>query len=203
MEMDFVLRFLVVILVMGSSRAAPRQFQALRLEGGDRLVCRPVGAAGNGKDYDTSVIQSSIDRCAERGGGIVHIPPGTYLTGTLHLRSNISLWLDGGATIVGSTRQQDFPSHWTRWYTILAEDAENVELTGGGGVITGQGHAFVAEFKSEKNVMVSWNVTGDCLGDECRPRLVGFINCKNVHVSNVFLEDPAYWWYNTFLNPKP
>lgn len=183
------------------SERFPRDFR-------DCLVCAPsdFGATGNGKDYDTAAIQSSIDACANQGGGIVHISPGKYLTGTLFLKTNITLWVDQGATIIGSTRQEDFPSHWTRWYTILAEDAENVALTGGG-TVTGQGGKFVAEFVSEKNVMVSWNGTGECGGDECRPRLVGFVNCKNVHVWNVFLEEPAYWWYylaiSETLSPEP
>lgn len=189
-----------LVLVMGCSLAAAPlpparpSFQALRVGKSDRLVCSAsdFGATGNGKDYDTRAIQSSIDYCAEQGGGIVHIAPGTYLTGTLFLKSNITLWVNQGATILGSTRQEDFPPQWTRWYTILAEDAENVELTGGG-VVTGQGLKFVEEFKPEKNAMVSWNVTGNCLGDECRPRLVGFVNCKNVHIWNMFLEQPAYW----------
>ena len=173
-------------------------FQALRVGESGQLVCRPsdFGAVGNGKDYDTRAIQSSIDYCAEQGGGVVRISPGRYLTGTVFLKSNITLWVDEGATILGSTRQEDFPPQWTRWYTILAEDAENVEVTGGG-IVSGQGLKFVEEFKWEKNVMVSWNVTGDCVGDECRPRLVGFVNCKNVHIWNVFLEEPAYWWYSS------
>lgn len=193
-----------LVLVMGCCLAAAPlpparpSFQALRVGKSDRLVCSAsdFGATGNGKDYDTRAIQSSIDYCAEQGGGIVHIAPGTYLTGTLFLKSNITLWVNQGATILGSTRQEDFPPQWTRWYTILAEDAENVELTGGG-VVTGQGLKFVEEFKPEKNSMVSWNVTGNCLGDECRPRLVGFVNCKNVHIWNMFLEQPAYWWYGS------
>ncbi|KAG0597558.1 hypothetical protein M758_12G004200 [Ceratodon purpureus] len=173
----------------------PGRLQALNVgEIQDRLVCRvsDFGARGDGIVYDTSAVQSTIDYCAERGGGVVHVPPGTYLTGTIYLKSNITLWVDEGATILGGSNQADFPAQSSRWYTILAEDAENVELTGGG-IVAGQGLKFVVEFKEEKNIMVSWNVTGDCVGDECRPRLVGFINCKNVHVWNVFLEEPAYW----------
>lgn len=207
-SMELVFGLVVGVLVMGFCLAAAAatplplarpNFQALSVGDNGRRVCRAseFGATANGKDYDTSAIQSSIDYCAEQGGGVVHISPGTYLTGTLFLRSNITLWVDEGATIVGSTRQEDFPPQWTRWYTILAEDAENVELTGGG-IVTGQGLKFVAESKAEKNIMVSWNITGDCFGNECRPRLVGFVNCKNVHIWNVFLEEPAYWWYASF-----
>jgi hypothetical protein len=45
-----------------------------------------------------------------------------------------------------------------------------------------------------KNVMVSWSATGDCVGDECRPRLVGFIDSKDVRVLDITLNQPAYWW---------
>lgn len=186
-----VLGVLMIAVPVSSSRP---DFQALKVAENGRRVCRVTrfGATGNGRVYDTIPIQSCIDHCAEQGGGVVHIPPGTYLTGTIHLRSNITLWVEEGATIMGSTRQEDFAPESARWYTILAEGADNVELTGGG-IVTGQGLNFVVEFKEEKNIMVSWNVTGDCLGDECRPRLVGFINCKNVHIWNVRLQEPAYW----------
>lgn len=184
---------LILVLAIGNCAGA-----SLSILGSSRRVCtiRDFGVTGTGVSYDTLGIQAAIDFCAShQGGGVVHIPPGQYLTGTLHLRSNITLWVEEGAVLLGSTRQQDFEPG--RWYTILAEGAENVEVTGGG-VVTGQGSEFVVEFKEEKNIMVSWNETGDCFGDECRPRLVGFIGCKNVRVRNVFLRDPAYWWYVPF-----
>jgi polygalacturonase len=200
---------LATILVLGTSSLAGNSRPILRdarlqalsvVENEGRRVCSVLdfGAKGDGIDYDTSAIQSAIDYCAVRGGGVVHVPPGMYLTGTVYLKSNITLRVDHGATILGGTNQADFPAQSSRWYTILAENAENVELTGGG-TVTGQGLKFVVEFKDEKNIMVSWNVTGDCVGDECRPRLVGFINCKNVRVKNMFLEQPAYWWYISLI----
>lgn len=76
---------------------------------------------------------------------------------------------------------------------VLAENASDVGITGGG-VVDGQGLKFVVTKNERKNVMVSWNQTGECSGDECRPRLVGFLGCRNVHVWNVRLNEPAYWW---------
>lgn len=75
---------------------------------------------------------------------------------------------------------------------VVAENASDVAITGGG-VIDGQGLKFVEKFNEKKNVMVSWNRTGACLGDECRPRLVGFIGCRNVNIWNVRFTHPAYW----------
>lgn len=75
---------------------------------------------------------------------------------------------------------------------VLAENATDVGIAGGG-VVDGQAEKFVVRYNERKNVMVSWNQTGDCLGDECRPRLIGFLGCKNVKVFNVTLNQPAYW----------
>lgn len=163
-------------------------------EGQARLECSVTefGAQGSGLGFDTVAIQAAINACAFQNG-LVRFPPGKYLTATIFLKSNLTVQIDAGATILGSPYQQDYPSERDRWYVILAEGAENVKITGGG-TIDGQGLKFVKRFDPRKNVMVSWNTTGDCYGDECRPRLVGFVNCKNVEVWDVYLHEPAYWW---------
>lgn len=148
------------------------------------------GASGSGITYDTSSIQQAIDSCS--GGSVLFPSPGTYLTGTLFLRSRTLLHIQPGATLLGSPLQDHYPPEDWRWYVVLAENASDVGITGGG-VIDGQGLKFVTEFNEKKNVMVSWNQTGACLGDECRPRLVGFLQCERVHVWNISLQQPAYW----------
>lgn len=154
------------------------------------------GAVGDGVHYDTAAIQSAIDACqASTSTSLCHVtfPPGSYLTATVRLKSGVVLDVQEGATILGGTRISDYPSEQRRWYVVLAENATDVGITGGG-VVDGQGLAFVKRFDERKNVMLSWNLTGACSGDECRPRLVGFIGCKNVQVWNVRLTQPAYWW---------
>ncbi|KAL5545544.1 hypothetical protein UlMin_005231 [Ulmus minor] len=150
------------------------------------------GAIGDGHCYDTTAIQSAIDACP--AGTICHVtfPPGRYLTATVRLKSGVVLDVGEGATILGGTRIEDYPRESSRWYVVLAENATDVGITGGG-TLDGQSLAFVERFDEKKNVMVSWNRTGSCSGDECRPRLVGFIGCKKVRVSNVKLRLPAYW----------
>jgi polygalacturonase len=188
-------------LELGSPRDSPlrqnKKYGKKEVELGrdGRPVCEVTkfGAAGTGEKYETSAIQAAIDACADfQGGGVVYFAPGNFLTGTVFLRSNITLWIDEGATILGSPLQSHFPLSSSQWYTILAQDVENVGVTGGG-VVSGQGLKFVVQFQERKNVMVSWNSTDACLGDECRPRLIGFVNCKNVHIWNLVLQDPAYW----------
>lgn len=151
------------------------------------------GASGSGLSYDTTSIQLAIDSCSALGGGSVLVPsPGLYLTGTVFLRSRIVLHIEAGATLLGSPSQDHYPPEQWRWYVVLAENASDVGITGGG-VINGQGFRFVKEFNEKKNVMVSWNETGACLGDECRPRLIGFLDCERVSVWDIHLHQPAHW----------
>ncbi|XP_031103384.1 probable polygalacturonase [Ipomoea triloba] len=156
------------------------------------------GATGDGVHYDTVAIQKAIDECAAAVVSSRHrpchvtFPPGKYLTATVHLKSGVVLDISRNATVLGGPRLRDYPEEQSRWYVVLAEGADDVGITGGG-EINGQGLKFVQRFDERKNVMVSWNQTGACLGDECRPRLVGFIGCRNVKIWNVSLIEPALW----------
>ncbi|MDP3001420.1 MAG: glycosyl hydrolase family 28-related protein, partial [Bryobacterales bacterium] len=72
---------------------------------------RGYGAKGDGATKDTAAIQSAIDAAARQGGGTVFVPPGNYLCGTLHLRSNITLELSAGATLTASRDRKDFAEY--------------------------------------------------------------------------------------------
>lgn len=60
------------------------------------------GAVGNSKKLNTSAINNAIEDCARNGGGVVLVPRGTFLTGTIYLKSNIRLRLEEGAVILGT-----------------------------------------------------------------------------------------------------
>ncbi|OIW05197.1 hypothetical protein TanjilG_19828 [Lupinus angustifolius] len=151
------------------------------------------GAIGDGIHYDTVPIQSAINSCPDTFPCHVTFPaPRKYLTATVFLKSGVVLNVEPGATILGGTRIEDYPRESSRWYVVLAENATEVGI-GGGGVVDGQAEKFVVREDRRKNVMVSWNKTGACLGDECRPRLVGFLDSVNVRLSNITLNQPAYW----------
>ncbi|KAK9671532.1 hypothetical protein RND81_12G036800 [Saponaria officinalis] len=158
------------------------------------ISVKDYNATGDGHHYDTVPIQSAIDACPSPNPCHVIFPKGgTYLTATIHLKSGVTLVIENGAVILGRTDIEGFdPKRRDRWYVVLGEGVENVGITGGG-EINGQGLKFVERFDEKKNVMVSWNHTGACFGDECRPRLVGFVGCRNVSVSHVSLIQPAYW----------
>jgi len=59
------------------------------------------GAKGNGSTINTSYINGAIELCEKQGGGTVIIPPGIFITGTIHLKSNVNLYLEKGAVIKG------------------------------------------------------------------------------------------------------
>jgi polygalacturonase len=63
---------------------------------------RDYGAVGDGKTLDSPAIDKAIAAAAEAGGGTVLVPAGTYLSGSIHLQSNIHLVIDAGATILGA-----------------------------------------------------------------------------------------------------
>ncbi|KAK3006272.1 hypothetical protein RJ639_017472 [Escallonia herrerae] len=121
------------------------------------LSVKTYGAAGDGIQYDTLPIQAAIDACttaSTTSGRPCHVtfPPGTYLTATLFLKSGVVLDIQQNATVLGGTRLEDYPRNADRWYVVVAEDAAEVGITGGG-EINGQGLKFVQRFDERKNVM--------------------------------------------------
>ena len=79
------------------------------------LNVREFGATGDGKTKDTAAIQKALDRCWALGGCEVLLPAGEYLTGALALRSNTTLRMERGATILGTPDLEDYPVTEVRW----------------------------------------------------------------------------------------
>jgi hypothetical protein len=102
------------------------------------------GALGDGSTLNTDAIQKAIDAVHKSGGGTVTIPPGVFVTGTVVLKSNITLHLDNGATLMGSSNLDHYMrySNGTQLGVLFAQEAENVAISGFG-TIDGNGRAFV------------------------------------------------------------
>ena len=66
---------------------------------------RDFGAIADDNVLDSPAINDAIEVCARGGGGTVYVPAGTYLSGSIHLKSNIHLWLDVGATLLGAPQE--------------------------------------------------------------------------------------------------
>jgi hypothetical protein len=80
---------------------------------------RELGAKGDGTAKDTQPIQTAIDRAAAEGGTVI-FPPGRYVSGTLHLRSEVTLRIDKGAKLVFSPDDRDFDA-----YEVLRDRPES------------------------------------------------------------------------------
>lgn len=95
------------------------------------------GAIGDGKTLNTAAIQKSLDAVGD--GGVVIVPPGTFLTGTIFLRSNTVLELLPGATLLGSPRLEDYTrlttgivGDRTGYHLVVADGVRNVTIRGQG-----------------------------------------------------------------------
>jgi polygalacturonase len=80
---------------------------AAETSGNNYFNVRAYGATGDGKTLDSPAINQAIEACAQTGGGTVLLPAGTYLSGSIHLRSNIHLLIDTGATILGAPQEMN------------------------------------------------------------------------------------------------
>jgi polygalacturonase len=106
------------------------------------------GAVGDGKSDCTASFKLAIDECVKSGGGKVVVPAGVYLSGSIHLKSNVNLYLEKDAVIKFSTDPRKYlPLVFTRWegvecmnYSslIYAYGQENIAISGGG-ILDGQG----------------------------------------------------------------
>ncbi len=149
------------------------------------------GAVGDGKTKDTAAIQKAIDTCAaDKNGGIVKLTLGTFLSGPITLKSNVTLEVSAAAVLLGSPDHADYPKK-TEFrgpgYQALvsAVDAQNVTIRGGG-VIDGNGTSWWVEARQQKDSGV--------LGSEnSRPRLVVFDHCKHVRIENVTVQNSPMW----------
>ncbi|WP_125723073.1 glycoside hydrolase family 28 protein [Flavobacterium ustbae] len=104
------------------------------------------GAVGDGKTLNTAAFQKTIKECAANGGGKVLVPNGKYLTGAIHLESNVNLHLEDNAEILFSINPKDYPIVHTSWEgtevmnfspLIYAKNKTNIAITGKG-ILNGQ-----------------------------------------------------------------
>ena len=145
------------------------------------------GAVGDGVAMDTVAVQKAIDTCSETGGGVVWIPAGRYVIGTVQVKSNVTLSLDHGAELLGSQDMKDYPIDKLRparegnsECLLYAEDATNIRIEGLG-VIDGRGSREFFPRRAGPG------------GKDNRPRLIRFENCKNLTFSGVTYKRSAFW----------
>ncbi len=145
---------------------------------------KQYGAVGDGKTLDSPAINKAIEAAAAAGGGTVRFPAGTYLSGSIRLKSNITLYLDSGAIIEAKAdaavydpnepnpwdKYQDFShSHWHN-SLIWGENLHDVSILGPG-LIYGKG--------------LTRSLRRDNLPDSLGNKSIALKNCRNVILRDI------------------
>jgi len=155
------------------------------------LNVRELGASGDGVTLDTAAIQRAIDKAECRGGGTVYFPAGSYHLGALFLRSNLTLYLDAGAVLLGSLSRSDYPLVLERW-----EGA------------TQRVHASCISGQGLQNIAIRGQGTLDCRGElwwkwflektleHPRPRGLSFTDCRNLLIEGIRIINSPSWTIN-------
>ncbi len=183
-------------MIQAAGAARPSEMPSIGAQAGVRTynICE-FGAAGDGKTLDTLALQSAIDACNKDRGGTVLVPAGVFVIGTVELKSNVTLHIAAGGTLLGSAdgkqyhAAQGIPLHGDTTLRdgnvglIYAINAENITIEGPG-TINGQG----LQFRRPRRGVAPPSGRG---GDH-RPYHLLFYRCKNIRLRDLFLLDSAY-----------
>ncbi len=179
------------------------------------------GAKNDSSKLATTAIRKAIDAASKAGGGTVYFPAGKYLTGSIHLKSNITIYIDAGAELHFSDNFDDYlPMVKTRYEGVdvvsfsplfYAYEAENIAIKGRG-IIDGHGKKwwdFVEGYK-EDQPRSKWQYMFDKLNkdillpDDPRQMKRGFLRppfiqpmyCKNVQIEGITIRNSPFWTVN-------
>ncbi len=175
---------------------------------------KDFGAIADGKILNTQAVQKTIDKCFADGGGTVYVPTGVFVIGTIHLKSNINLFLERGSVLKGSANISDYEAFQrkgfqeTNYGMLFTLKAENVSITGFG-AIDGNEEAFFTWNVAKK---IEWGGTqytrqkenfrkvlagiGDGPVDPAKLRphqMIIFSQCKNLLIENVLISKSPFW----------
>lgn len=156
------------------------------------------GAKGDSLTLNTTFIQRAIDKAASDGGGIVYIPKGIYISGTLFLKSNVTLYLEKNAKLLGSPNINDYKElTWGHnkdrqpYHLICALDQHNISIEGHG-VIDGNGEFFWQNYEKDDNgemVTPRWIKPKDL---KISP-LIDFVRCQDITIRDVNIKTGGGW----------
>ena len=152
---------------------------------------KTYGAKPDGVTKNTQAIQRAIDACSAAGGGTVKLSGGTFVSGPIVLRSQVTLDIDKDTTLFGSPDHDDYPVITEfrapgRQALVSAKDAQDIAVTGKG-TIDGNGQSWWDEARRTPNA--------GFVGPQTifRPRLVVFDHCKRVKLEGVTIKDSPSW----------
>jgi polygalacturonase len=173
----------IILIIAAITMMVSQGTKASNFTGTGRYNVKDYGAKGDGKALDSKAINNAIAAAARSGGGTVYLPAGNYLSGSIHLKSNISLYIDQGATIIATssedngeydaeeatanTTYQDSGHSHFRNSLIWGDSLHDVSIFGPG-LIWGKG------------LLKDWK-KGTKLGNKA----IALVNCRNVIIRDI------------------
>lgn len=163
---------------------------------GKEYVVTDYGVKCDSTIVQTETIQAVIDRAANDGGGVVVIPKGTFLSGSIFFKNGVNLYVEEGGKLKGSDRIKHFKLVKTRmegqtldyFAALVNADSVNGFTIAGKGTIDGNGYNYWEEF------WIRRKYNRQCTNLEAmRPRLVYISNSKDVTVQDVHLINSPFW----------
>ena len=168
-----------------------------------QVRCDPhsFGARADGHTKDTAAIQQAIDTCSSKGTAgkpaVVVLSGGTFVAAPLTLRSNLTLQIDTGTTLLGSTDIAEYPlredANWRRVALLHADHVQNLRITGGG-TIDGSGAVFWAHAHDTR-------VAGDTSGSAGfpRPMLLDITESQHLTFDHITLQNSPMYNFTFFF----
>jgi len=150
------------------------------------------GIKSNGTTLNTNSIQKAIDYIHEKGGGRLVFYVGRYLTGTIQLKSNVTIHLEEGAILLGSSNIYDYNVTQTFPALVTAYNAQNIAITGKG-VIDGQGREVAYNLLDQVHKGLLKDALINDRPAQRRPKGIYLRECKNVDISGVIVKNAAEW----------
>lgn len=168
-----------------------------------------LGIRSSNEIIQTYALQNAIDSLSEIGGATIVFQSGTYIIGNIELRSNIHLYLDRGATILGSVNPYDYKRDTmekeqkspnandnSELALFTANGIENISITGLG-IIDGRGRELALAIDSlhHKGILVDpkYNYNNHRPNETARPKLFRLSNVKGIQIEDVCLRNSACW----------
>jgi hypothetical protein len=141
----------------------------------------PYGADATGANLATTAIQRAIDDASSSNGGVVYVPAGVYLVGNLQLKSNVKLYLEGGAVLRCTGNPADYTTHFHKdsqkkdgtWWIHTADGATNMKIYGRG-TLDGNGYYMRNTNKYVNNILLP-------------------LNCSHLVVDGIIFRDSGLW----------